>query len=154
MSQDGLVGIWAIVGYIGVGQAIEQVAVSCFDSVEPCLLDWKAKAGMVEADQGTDAGEVHAARVKSRAGGVDRQGHGLGGTVEVEDRAGFASWANGMDALAGMQAVVQGPRPAAPGAARRRDRHGGSDGITWSGWQWLGEIDDACAWDRVLMHSM
>jgi hypothetical protein len=39
MSQDGLVGIWAIAGYIGVGQAIERVTVSRFDSVGPCLLD-------------------------------------------------------------------------------------------------------------------
>ncbi len=84
---------WAIAGYIGVGQAIKGVAVSCFDSIEPCLLDWKAKAGMVEANQGTDAGEVHAARVKRRAGGVGCQGHGLGGAVEAEDRAGFALWA-------------------------------------------------------------
>ena len=37
MSQDRLVGIWTIAGHIGVGQAIEQVAVSRFDSVEPCL---------------------------------------------------------------------------------------------------------------------
>jgi hypothetical protein len=113
---------------------------------------------MVEADQGTDAGEVHAARVKRRAGGVGCQGHGLGGTVEVEDRAGFASWAKGMDALAdaltGMQAVVCRIRPAAPGAARRRDRWGTSDGNTWGGWRWLGEISSACAWDRVFMHSM
>ncbi len=102
MSQDCLVGIWAIAGHIGVGQAIKQVTVSCFDGVEPCLLDRKAKAGMVEADQGTDAGEIHAARVKSCAGGAGCQGHGLSGIVEVEDRAGFAVWANGMDALAGM----------------------------------------------------
>ena len=102
MSQDHLVGIWAIAGHIGVGQAIKQVTVSRFDGVKPCLLDWKAKAGMVEADQGTDAGEIHAARVKSCAGGAGCQGHGLSGTVEVEDRAGFAAWANGMDALAGM----------------------------------------------------
>ena len=156
MSQDDLVGIRAIAGYIGVGQAIKRVTVSRFDSVEPCLPDWKAKAGMVEVDQGTDAGEVHAARVKSRAGGVGCQGHGLGGTIEVEDRSGFTLWANGMDALAGMQAVVRGPHPAAPGAAWRRDRRGRSDGITWTwgGWWWLGEIGSTCTWDRVFMHSM
>jgi hypothetical protein len=136
MSQDDLVGIRAIAGYIGVGQAIKRVTVSRFDSVEPCLLDWKAK--MVEADQGTAAGEVHAARVKRRAGGVGCQGHGLGGTVEIEDRAGFAAWAKCMDALAGMQAVVRGTCLAAPGAARRRDRRGRSDGNTWGGWWWLG----------------
>jgi hypothetical protein len=103
MSQDGLIGIWAIAGYIGVGQAIKQVTVTCFDSVEPCLLDWKAKAGMVESNQGTDAGEVHVARIKHRAGGVGCQSHDLGCTVEVEDRIGFASWAKGLDALAEMQ---------------------------------------------------
>jgi hypothetical protein len=102
MSQDRLVGIWAIAGHIGVGQAIERVAVSRFGSIDPCLLDQKAKAGMVEASQGTKDGEIHAARVKSRAGGAGCQGYGLSGTVEVEDRAGFAAWANGMDALAGM----------------------------------------------------
>ncbi len=154
MSQDGLVGIRAIAGYIGVGQAIKRVTVSRFDSVEPCLLDWKAKAGMVEADQGTDAGEVYAATVKCRDGGVCCQGHGLGGTVEVEDRAGFTSWAKGMDALAGMQAVVRRTRPAAPGAAWRRDRLGRSDGSTWGGWRWPGEIGSACAWDRVFMHLL
>ncbi len=63
---------------------------------------------MVEADQGADDGEVHAARVKRHAGGVCCQGHGLGGTIEVEDRAGFALWAKGMDALAGLQVVVHG----------------------------------------------
>ncbi len=61
---------------------------------------------MLEAYQGTDAGEIHAVRVKSCAGGAGCQGHGLSGTVEVEDRAGFAVWTNGMDALAGMQAVL------------------------------------------------
>jgi hypothetical protein len=143
MSQDGLVGIRTIAGYIGVGQAIERVAVSRFDSVKPCLLDWKAKAGMVEANQGTDTGEVHAARVKCCAGGVGCQGHGLSGTVEVEERAGFALWAKGMDALAGMQAVVSGTRPPAPGAAWQQDRWGRSDGITWGGWRWLGESGSA-----------
>ncbi len=154
MSQDGLVGIRAIAGYIGVGQAIGRVTITCFDSIELCLLDWKAKAGMVEADHCPDAGEVHAARIKHRAGGVGCQSHGLNGTVEIEDRAGFALWAQGMDALAGMQAVVHGTRPAPQGAARRWDRWGRSDGNTWGGWRWLGEIGSACAWDHVFMHSM
>ena len=106
MSQDRLVGIRAIAGHVGVGQAIEQVKVASFDGVEPCLLDRKAKAGMVETNQGTNAGEIHVVGVKSHAGGAGCQGHGLCNTVEVEDRAGFAAWDNGMDALAGMQDVL------------------------------------------------
>jgi hypothetical protein len=109
---------------------------------------------MVEANQGTNAGEVHAARVKHHAGGVGCQGHGLGGTVEVEGLAGFASWAKGMDALAGMQAVVHGTRPVAPGAAWQWDRRGRSDGITGGGWRWPEVIGSACAWDHVFVHSM
>jgi hypothetical protein len=59
--HDGVVGRNPMpVIPIGVGQAIKRVAVSCFDRIEPCLLDWKAKA--VEADHGTYAGEVNAAR--------------------------------------------------------------------------------------------
>ena len=154
MSQDRFFGIWVIEGHVGVGQAIERVTVARFDSVKPCLLDWKAKAGMVEGNQGTNAGEIHAVRVKSCAGGAGCQGHGLSGTVEVEDRAGFAAWANGMDALAGMQAVMQGRCREDPGAARRRDRRGRRDCITWGGWHWREEIGSGCAWDQFLMHSM
>jgi hypothetical protein len=81
MSQDRLAGIWAIAGHVRVGQAIERVAVARFDSIKPRLIDRKAKAGMVEANQGTNAGEIHAARVKSCARDADCQGHGLSGTV-------------------------------------------------------------------------
>ena len=109
---------------------------------------------MVEADQGPNAGKIHAARVKSCSGGAGCQGYGLSGTVEVEDRAGFATWANGMDALAGMQAVMQGHRREDPGAAQWRDRWGGCACITWGGWRWRGEISRHCTWDRFLMHSM
>ena len=154
MSQDLLAGIRAIAGHVGVGQAIKQVAVARFDSVKPRLLDQEAKAGIVEADQGTNAEEIHAARVNSCAGGAGCQGHGLSGAIEVEDRAGFAAWANSMDALAGMQPVMQGHCREDPGAARRRDRRGRRDCITWGGWHWREEIGSGCAWDQFLMHSM
>ena len=101
MSQDGFVGIRAVVGHLGVGWAIKRVAVAGFDCIEPRLLDWKAITSMVEADQGTNAGEIHAVGVKRRVGGAGCHGHGLRSPVEVDDRAGFAMWADGLDALAG-----------------------------------------------------
>ena len=88
MSQDGFDDIQAIAGHVGVGEAILRVTVFGFDGVKPCLFDWKAK---------TSAGEIHATGVKSCAGGDSCQGHGLRGSIEVEDRAGSAEWANGMD---------------------------------------------------------
>ena len=116
MSQDGFVGIRAVTGNVRVSQPIEQVTVAGFDSIEPRLLDWKAKSSMVEANQGANAEEIHAVGVESCAGGAGLQGHSLRSSVEVEDRAGFAAWANGMDVLAGMQTVLQGRRQEPPGS--------------------------------------
>ncbi len=39
MTQDGLVRVWAVVGCIGVREAIASVTVTCFDGFQPCMLD-------------------------------------------------------------------------------------------------------------------
>ncbi len=60
MAHDRLVSIQTVPVCIGVGEAIEGVAVAGFDGIQPSLLDWKAQAGMIEPNQGTNAGEIKA----------------------------------------------------------------------------------------------
>ncbi len=64
MAYDHLVIIRTVPGCIGVGEAIKGVTVACFDGVEPHLLGRKAQVGMIETNQGTNAGEIKAAWVK------------------------------------------------------------------------------------------
>jgi hypothetical protein len=63
-AYDCLVSIQTVPGCIGVGEAMEGVAVAGFDGIKPSLLDRKAQAGMIETSQGTNAGEIKAAWVK------------------------------------------------------------------------------------------
>ncbi len=81
MAHDRLIGVWTVPGHIAVGEALEGVAVASFDSIKPSLLDWEAQAGMIEPNQGTDAGEIKAAWVKSGTCGMGGQGNSLGCTV-------------------------------------------------------------------------
>ncbi len=78
MAHDHFVNIWTIPGCIGVGEAIEGVAVAGFDAVEPSLLDRKAQAGMVETNQVTNAGEIKASWVKWGTCSMGGQGNSLG----------------------------------------------------------------------------
>ncbi len=64
IAHDCLVSIRTVPGCIGVGEAIEGVAVAGFDGVEPSLLDRKAQAGMIEFNQGTNAGGIKAVWVE------------------------------------------------------------------------------------------
>jgi hypothetical protein len=64
MAHDCLVSVRTVPDCIGVGEAIKGVTVSGFDGVEPSLLDRKAQAGMIESNQGPNAGEIKAAWVK------------------------------------------------------------------------------------------
>ncbi len=56
MAHDGLVCVRAVPCGIGVCDAVEGITVTCFDGIEPCLLAREAKAGMVEPDEGANAG--------------------------------------------------------------------------------------------------
>jgi hypothetical protein len=81
MAHDCFVGIRTVPGCIGVGEAIEGVAVASFDGVKPSLLDRKAPAGMIESNQGTNAGDIQAAWVKWGTCGTSCQGNSLGCTL-------------------------------------------------------------------------
>jgi hypothetical protein len=83
MAHDCLVSVQTVPGCIGVGEAIEGVAVAGFDGVKPSLLDRKAQAGMTETNQGTNAGEIKVAWVKWGTCGPGCQGNSLGCTVQV-----------------------------------------------------------------------
>ncbi len=78
IAHDCLISIRTVPGHIGVGEALKGVAVAGFDGVEPSLLDRKAQAGMIEPNQGTNAGEIKAAWVKWGACGTGGQGNSLG----------------------------------------------------------------------------
>jgi hypothetical protein len=78
MAHDCLIGIRTVPGRIGVGEALEGVAVASFESVEPSLLDREAQAGMIEPNQGTNAGEIKAAWVKWGTCSMGSQGSSLG----------------------------------------------------------------------------
>ncbi len=81
MAHDRLIGIRTVPDHIGVGEAFEGVAVASFDSIEPSLLDWEAQAGIIEPNQGTDAGEIKAAWVEWGTCGSGGQGNSLGCAV-------------------------------------------------------------------------
>ncbi len=85
MAHDCLISVRTVHGSIGVGEAINGVTVAGFDSVEPSLLDREAQVGMIETNQGTNAGEIKAAWVKWGTCGKGGQGNSLGCTVQVVD---------------------------------------------------------------------
>ncbi len=78
MAHDHLIGVWTVFGRIGVGEALKGVAVAGFDSVKLSLLDREAQAGMIEPNQGTDAGEIKTTWVKWGTCGSGGQGNSLG----------------------------------------------------------------------------
>jgi len=47
MANDCFICIQTILGSIGVGEALEGVAVAGFDGIQPGLFNWKAKTGMI-----------------------------------------------------------------------------------------------------------
>jgi hypothetical protein len=81
MAHDCLIGIRTILGCIGVGKALKGVTVAGFDSVEPSLLDREARAGMIEPNQGPNAGEIKTSWVKWGTYGMGGQGNHLGCAV-------------------------------------------------------------------------
>ncbi len=81
MVHDCLIGIRTVLGRIGVGETLKGVTVAGFDSVEPSLLDREAQAGMIEPNQGPNAGEIKAAWVKWGTCGTGDQGNCLGCAV-------------------------------------------------------------------------
>ncbi len=60
MAHDCLISVWTVLDRIEVSEALEGVAVSGFDPVKPSLLDRETQAGMIEPNQGTDAGKIKA----------------------------------------------------------------------------------------------
>jgi hypothetical protein len=103
MAHDCLVSIWTAPGCIGVGEAVKGVAVSGFDGIKPRFLDRKSQAGMIETNQGINAGEIKAAWVKWGTCGTGGQSNSLGCTVQVVDQAGNPRRVSGKHALAGMR---------------------------------------------------
>ncbi len=103
MAHDCLVSVRTVPGCIGVDETIEGVAVAGFDGIKPSLLDWKAQAGMIKSNQGTNAAEIKAAWVKWGTCGTGGQGNSLGCTIQTVDKAGYPGYAGGKDALAGMR---------------------------------------------------
>ncbi len=81
MAHDRLISIRTVLGRIGVGEALKGVAVAGFDSIEPSLLDREAQAGMIEPNQGPNAGEIKAAWVEWGTCGTGGQGNHLGCTI-------------------------------------------------------------------------
>ncbi len=77
MVYDCLIGVQTVPDCIGVGEALEGVAVAGFDSVKPSLLDREAQAGMIESNTGTN-GEIKAAWVKWGTCSTGGQGNSLG----------------------------------------------------------------------------
>ena len=81
MALDHLIGVRTVLGRIGVSEALKGAAVTSFDCIKPSLLDREAQAGMIEPNQGTNAGEIKAAWVKWGTCGTGSQGNSLGCTV-------------------------------------------------------------------------
>ncbi len=69
MTQDGFARVWAVPRRVGVGKSIKGVEVACLDGIEPCLLDWKARACMVEDNESTHARKIKASGIKGSLGG-------------------------------------------------------------------------------------
>ncbi len=81
MAHDCLISVRTVLGRIGVSGALKGVAVAGFDSVKPSLLDRESQAGMIEPNQGTNAGEIEAAWVKWGTCGMGGQGNSLGCSI-------------------------------------------------------------------------
>ena len=64
MAHDRFVCVRTILGSIGVGEALEGVAVAGFDGIKPCLFDRKAKTGMIKSNQGPNAGKIKASWIE------------------------------------------------------------------------------------------
>jgi hypothetical protein len=127
--------IRTVPGSIGVGEAIQGVAVAGFDSIKPSLLDREAQAGMIEPDQGINAGEIKASWVKWGTCSMGGQGNSLGCTIQVVDQAGNPRRVRGKDALVGMRVHCR--------------RHG------WRNdhWGWWGQSHDTGWWRRKWRRS-
>ncbi len=69
ITQDGFVQVWAVPRRVGVGKSIKGVKVACLDGIKPCLLDWKARACMVETNKSTHAWKIKALGIKGSLGG-------------------------------------------------------------------------------------
>jgi hypothetical protein len=69
MTQDGFVRVWAVPRRVGVGKSIKGVKVAYLDGIELCLLDWKARACMVEDNKSTNARKIKALGIKGSLGG-------------------------------------------------------------------------------------
>jgi hypothetical protein len=72
MFQDGFIQLWAVPRRVGVGKSIKGVKVACLDGIEPCLLDWKARACMVKDNKSTHARKIKASGIKGSLGGRGR----------------------------------------------------------------------------------
>ncbi len=72
MTQDGFDQVWAVPCRVGVDKSIKGVEVACLDGIEPCLLDWKASACMVEDNKRTHARQIKALGIKGSLGGQGR----------------------------------------------------------------------------------
>ncbi len=69
MTQDGLIRVGAVASHIGVGEAIKGVTVAGLDGIQPSLLDRKAQACMLEANESSYAGQVEALGINGSVGG-------------------------------------------------------------------------------------
>ncbi len=69
MTQDSFVQVWAVPRRVGVDKSIKGVKVACLDGIEPCLLDLKARACMVEANESTHARKIKGLGIKGSVGG-------------------------------------------------------------------------------------
>jgi hypothetical protein len=82
-----------------VCETIKGVTVSSLYGVQPRLLDQEAKTGMVEAHEGTDAGEVKGPWVVGGAGCLGCHGHGMGCLIKKRDGDVLPGGAGSLDAL-------------------------------------------------------
>ncbi len=64
MAYDRLIGVRTVLGHIGASVALEGITFAGFDCVESSLLDREAQTGMIEPNQGINAGDIKAAWVK------------------------------------------------------------------------------------------
>jgi hypothetical protein len=98
--KDCFVGVGTISCNIGVCKTIKGVTVSSLNGVQPCLLDQEAKTGMVEAHEGTDAGEVEGFGVVGGAGCLGCHGHGMGCLIQEHNGDDLPGSAGSLDAVA------------------------------------------------------
>ena len=95
MAHDRFVCIRTILGRIGVGEALEGVAVAGFDGIQPGLFDWKAKTGVIKSNQGANAGQIKAERIEGSTRSSGSQSNSVGCTIEVVHQAGSPGSAGG-----------------------------------------------------------